>query len=153
VVELQDRLASTLRHESGFFVTTALCLMGLVALPLLIVGGTATVSRSWGRSSEPWTAHVTRFCYALVPLGFGMWLAHHSFHLVTSYEAVLPAALRFLADRGWAGLGTPDWSCAACIPAPGWLLRLEIMFLDVGLLLSLYTAYRIAHSETHRVPS
>ena len=29
-----------------------------------------------------------------------------------------------------------------------WLLRLEILFLDIGLLLSLYTAYRIALNLT-----
>ena len=43
----------------------------------------------------------TRFAYALVPLGFGMWLAHYSFHFVTSYEGVVPTVQRFLLDRGW----------------------------------------------------
>jgi hypothetical protein len=32
----------------------------------------------------------------------------------------------------------------------GWLPRLEILFLDFGLLLSLYTGYRIAYTETPR---
>jgi len=33
-----------------------------------------------------------------------------------------------------------------------WLLHLEILFLDLGLLLSLYTAYRIALSLTPDLP-
>jgi hypothetical protein len=33
-----------------------------------------------------------------------------------------------------------------------WLPRLEIVFLDLGLLLSLYTGYRIALGRSPRVP-
>jgi FtsH-binding integral membrane protein len=44
-------------------------------------------------------------------------------------------------------LGAPAWTCACCLPVAGWLLRLEIVFLDLGLLLSLYTAYRIALAQ------
>ena len=39
---------------------------------------------------------------------------------------------------------------ACCRPAADWLPRLEIVFLDFGLLLSLYTAYRMAQSQTPR---
>ena len=86
----------------------------------------------------------TRYAYALVPLGFGMWLAHYSFHFLTSYDTVVPVAQRFAADLGLTWLGKPAWGCACCRPGTGWLLRLEILFLDVGLLLSLYTGYRLA---------
>ena len=40
----------------------------------------------------------------------------------------------------------PAWGCACCRPGTAWLLPLEILFLDVGLLLSLYTGYRLAPS-------
>ena len=90
----------------------------------------------------------TRFAYALVPLGFGMWLAHYSFHLLTSCQAVIPAAQRFAGDLGWHVLGTPEWSDACCRPVADWLPRLEILFLDLGLLLSLYSGYRIARGRT-----
>jgi cytochrome c oxidase assembly factor CtaG len=151
VADFEDRVTSAIPPHSRFVVTTALCLLALIVLPLLIVVGTAMFSRWWGRSSEDWIALATRFTFALVPLGFGMWLAHYCFHLLTSYEGLVPAVQRFLSDRGWAGLGPVDWSCAACSPSPGWLLKLEIVFLDLGLLLSLYTAHRIAHAEVHRV--
>ena len=31
-----------------------------------------------------------RFIYALVPLGFAMWLAHYTFHLFTSAGTAIP---------------------------------------------------------------
>ena len=75
----------------------------------------------------------TRFSYALVPLGFGMWLAHYSFHFLTSYDTVVPAAQRFAADLGWRRLGEPDWGCACCRPVAEWLPRLEIALPGRGL--------------------
>ncbi len=73
-----------------------------------------------------------------------MWLAHYSFHLLTSYDTVVPAAQRFALDLGWPALGPPHWVAGCCRRVADWLPRLEVVFLDLGLLLSLYTAYRIA---------
>jgi hypothetical protein len=88
----------------------------------------------------------TRYAYALVPLGFGMWLAHYSFHFLTSYDTIVPVAQRFAADLGLTALGEPAWGYACCRPVTPWMLPLVLLFLDVGLLLSLYTGYRLAPS-------
>jgi hypothetical protein len=73
-----------------------------------------------------------------------MWLAHNCFHFLTSYDTVVPVTQRFAADLGLTSLGAPAWDCACCRPVTPWLLPLELLFLDVGLLVSLYTAYRVA---------
>jgi len=65
----------------------------------------------WGVRGE----ETSRFVLALVPLGFSMWLAHFSFHLVSSFA-----------------------------PAAAWLTPAEILALDCGLLASLYLAWRIS---------
>jgi hypothetical protein len=88
----------------------------------------------------------TRFAFALVPLGFGMWLAHYGFHLLTGYDAALPAARRFAADAGLSVLGDPEWACNCCRPVGDWVLRLELLALGGGLLLSLYAGHRVARS-------
>jgi hypothetical protein len=48
-------------------------------------------------------------------------------------------------------LGEPLWQCACCRPAAEWIPHLEILMLDFGLLLSLYTGFRIAETNTTRV--
>src|SRR5262249_61949265 len=88
----------------------------------------------------------TSFAYTLVPIGFGMWLAHYCFHFLTSYDAAVPVAKRFAVDLGLTWLGQPAWDCACCRPVTSWLLPLELLFLDMGLLLSLYTGYRLVPS-------
>ena len=144
ILAWRDRLESLVRPVSPLLVTSLFYLFGLLLLPLAAVACAAVLSRRWGRLDDKWSEVAARYSYALVPIGFGMWLAHYSFHLMTSYDTVVPAAQRFAQDLGWPAFGSPHWVAGCCRSVADWLPRLEVVFLDVGLLLSLYTAYRIA---------
>jgi hypothetical protein len=139
-----ERLAASAGVRSPLLATTAFYGLALGVLPLLAVGGAAALSRSWGRLPAGVLEVATRYAFALVPLGFGMWLAHASFHFLTSYDTAVSVAQRFAADLGLTSLGEPEWGRACCRPVSAWLLPLEIVFLDLGLLLSLYAGYRLA---------
>ena len=119
-----------------------------MVVPLLTFCLATAIDRRWGEGGANWWESATRFSYTLVPIGFGMWLSHYCFHLLTSYRTVIPAAQRFLASLGWHVLGSPRWSDACCQPVAEWLPRLEIVCLDLGLLLSLYSGCRIASGRT-----
>jgi cytochrome c oxidase assembly factor CtaG/polyferredoxin len=147
VVTWQNQILVACGLRSPLVATTAFYLTALIAVPLLLVGGAAVVSRRWGRLPQTLAKVATRYSYALIPLGFSMWLAHYSFHILTSYATVVPTTQRFAAGLGWTFLGSPKWSCACCVPPARWLTLFEILSLDVGLLLSLYTGYRIAGSQ------
>jgi len=144
VLDWRDQAASLLRQRSPLLVTSLSYVVGLVVLPVLLVGISAALCRWFGRLKMSTLEAATRFSFALVPLGFSMWLAHYSFHFLASFDAVTPALQRFAGDLGWATLGAPAWASACCRPVANWLPRLEILSLDVGLLLSLYSGYRIA---------
>jgi cytochrome c oxidase assembly factor CtaG len=152
VVEGQERLALLVGIHSPLLATTAFYLLALVGLPLLAVGGAAALSRRWGRLTTGTVEVATRYAYSLVPLGFSMWLAHSCFHFLTSYDTAVPVAQRFTMDLGLTWLGKPVWGSACCRPVTEWLLPLEIFCLDVGLLLSLYTGYRLAPTLKALVP-
>jgi cytochrome c oxidase assembly factor CtaG len=151
VLAWQERLGSFLGQPAPLLVTSLFYLLGLLVLPLLAVGGTAALSRWWGRLNAGWLEVATRYSFALVPLGFGMWLAHYSYHLLTSYDTIVPTAQRFALDLGWPALGQPHWAAACCRPVAAWLPRLEVLFLDLGLLLSLYAGYRLALAQSPRL--
>jgi cytochrome c oxidase assembly factor CtaG/polyferredoxin len=148
----RDKMGSLLGQSSPFLATSVFYLVGLIVLPVLAIIGAAVLSRRSGRLSANWLEVATRFSFALIPLGFSMWLAHYSFHLLTSYNAVVPIVQRFVADLGCQALGPPHWTAACCRPEIAWLPRLEIVFLDLGLLMSLYTGYRIALVQSPRLP-
>jgi cytochrome c oxidase assembly factor CtaG/ferredoxin len=146
VVEWQDRLGAP-----RLLTITVFNLVALVALPLLAAGTAAALGRWWSQDTASVLEVGTRYAYALLPLGFAMWLSHYSFHFLSSYDTAVPVAQRFAADVGGVSLGKPEWVAACCRPVGTWLLRLEVLFLDGGLLLSLYTAYRIARSRSSPV--
>jgi ferredoxin len=144
VAKAQERLTLLTGHQSLLMATTLFYVLALVVVPLLTIGSAAELSRRWGGLQASNIEVATRYAYALVPLGFGMWLAHYSFHFLTSYGAIVPVTQRFAADLGFASLGGPAWSCSCCAAETPWLIRLELLFLDFGLLLSLYTGCRLA---------
>jgi len=78
-----------------------------------------------------------------VPLGFGLWLAHLLFHLFTGSHTPIPVIQRVARDLHLPLSGQPDWTITSwAIPQ---LLDLEILFLDLGLLVSLYAGWKIAN--------
>ena len=150
VVDWQDRVRQQLGNPSWVWMISCYYAVALVLLPIAAVGTATTIARTWGGLSESWLSLATRFSYALVPLGFGIWLAHYSFHFLTSAEVIVPTTQRFAADLGFAALGEPLWQLACCRPVASWLTHLQILMLDVGLLASLYAGYRIAEERTTR---
>ena len=150
MVAWQEGLVQRQGLRTPLAITTAYYLLALVVVPALTVGLAAALSLRWGRGGASRLETATRFSYALVPLGFGMWLAHYSYHLLTSCRAAIPAVQRFASRFSSDVLGSPDWSDACCQPAADWLPRFEIICLDLGLLLALYAAYRIALGRSAR---
>jgi cytochrome c oxidase assembly factor CtaG/ferredoxin len=151
VADWQERLAAAAGLRSRSLTTSAFYFVALVLLPVLAVGSAAVLSRRWGRLPLGRLEVATRYAYALLPLGFAMWLAHYSFHFLTSYATALPTVQRFGTDHGWTFLGAPEWLSDCCRPAGVWIVQLEVLFLDLGLLLSLYTGYRVALSQSPRL--
>jgi cytochrome c oxidase assembly factor CtaG len=148
VLQWQDRLRVVLGNPPQLAVTTGSYFLALIGLPLACVTLAAIASRHWGNLHESTLTTATRFSFALIPIGFGMWLTHYSFHLFTSWETIIPTTQRFAADYGWHTLGDPLWQCACCQSAPNWISRVELLMLDFGLLTSLYAGFRIAEANT-----
>jgi cytochrome c oxidase assembly factor CtaG len=150
VVDWRDQLTLLLRLRSPFVAISLFYVIVLIVAPLVLVGAAAALCRRLGRIKATTLESATRFSYALMPIGFSMWLAHYSFHFLTSGDAVTPALQRIAGEMGWPFLGAPEWASACCRPVADWLPRLEIVFLDLGLLLSLYAGYRIALTQSDR---
>lgn len=147
VLQWQDELRERVGSLSPLATTTIFYAIAIIMLPTIAVLLAAYLSNNWSDSQTPTLALATRYAFALIPLGFTMWVAHYSFHFFTSWEAIIPATQRFASDLGVEWLGPPEWICACCRPAADWVLRFELLALGAGLLTSLYTALRIAESR------
>ncbi len=130
--------------------------LGLVILPglLLIAAGWAT-RRSLPAPAEPLTEVIGRFIYTLAPLGFGMWLAHYSFHFLTGGLTIVPLLQSFAADIGLYR-GPVQWGLGPLTPAE-WLFPIEALCLYAGAFGSLVAGVQIARQRladevTSRLP-
>jgi cytochrome c oxidase assembly factor CtaG/ferredoxin len=125
-------------------VLAVLYLLALVIAPALLVGLCAWLAGIFSRMRAGWRERVSTFAIAFVPLGFSMWLAHFSYHLLTGAPTALPVIQRAATDAGWNVFGEPDWSLSHTMLAFGWLPSLQVLLLDLGLLFTLYVGWRMA---------
>lgn len=128
-------LADNFGIRSDLGVLAVIYVLGLFVAPVLLIFGTGIVS-----GARPLLDAVTRFVYALAPLGFGIWLAHYTFHLFTGFLTFVPVFERALRDLGvydrapaWR-LG--GWSAEAVYP-------IELGFIAFGALVSLVAVVRL----------
>ena len=126
--------------------------MAGLLLPGLLIALTSLMSHLVDRG-ESWRSSVTRYSFGLIPLGAAMWIAHYVFHLVTSGGSGWLATSRVLSDL--SGMTIPiistDYQCH--IPDTGWLLRFEMLSLDIGLLVSLFAIWRTTSQQSSELQS
>ncbi len=109
-------------------VTTGFFAAGIMAAPLLL----------W------WLLPRARaFAFPLIPLGTAMWVAHFSFHLVTGWRSIVPAATRFLHLSANTMAGSAE--------VPEWFPGIQLLVLGCGLVLSVYLIWKTARRVTESV--
>lgn len=125
--------------EGDFLLITVLLLTALVLLPAGISLAAALASSRLGGGGL-WE-NLSRFSVALAPLGFGMWLAHFVFHFFVAALTPLPIFHRIAWTVGLVS-SDPVWTVPSL--AFSQLPGLEVLFLDAGLLLTLWIFWKIA---------
>lgn len=149
VVRSQDEWTLALGQGSHLLATTLFYAIAIIALPLGTVAIAALLNGLVNGIRTSRKELATRFAFAMVPLGFAMWLAHYSFHFLTSFETIVPVTQRFMGDLGLYQSDPPAWSCACCRGVSNGLIEFELVALGVGFVLSLFVCWKIADSLSH----
>ena len=142
---LEEAVRRSLGPRAAGFLWFAVFVFSVVALPLALVRACGRLSSVAAGRMVPNLA--SGFSVALAPLGFAMWVAHISFHLFSGVLTPWPILLRIVRDLG-LGTTVPDWN----VPAPVFdgLPGLQILFLNAGLLCSLWILWRKSLALTRR---
>jgi hypothetical protein len=148
VYELQSWMADVLGTKSEGLILGLLFFAALVVEPFLLLALAGWIALRATRSQTKLVTHVTHFAWSLVPLGFGVWIAHYAFHLLTGLWTFVPVAQKAVADLGLPFLGTPDWGRGGLHES--YVRPIEMGFLALGLFGSLGVAYAIAQREFGR---
>jgi cytochrome c oxidase assembly factor CtaG len=150
VAALERTLQQRFGLESLTPVISALFALALLIAPLSLFALCGGVWRALGGGTKRWKELICSFALALTPLGFSMWAAHLTYHFLTAAVSVIQVARRVAGDLGVSLLGQPNWANAT-MPPLDWLMSLQILLLDAGLLLTLYVGWRVAQRFSARV--
>lgn len=146
MASIQSALGEALGTSNEALIWSAVLALWL-GVAVLLLAGAGALSR-WLAGPEVGTRRIVlRMAFGLVPVGFGMWTAHYAFHFLASGLNLVPVLHRGAVDLGLAA-GPPDWALGPLAP-PDWLLPLELIALEAGLLGSLVLLYYISR-ETYR---
>jgi polyferredoxin len=121
------------------------CLFGLflVLEPAVLLVGAALLTRRGAGIGIGVGRIINRFSWSLVPVGFGVWLAHYGLHFLTGAFTIIPVtqyAARMAA--GWDLLGAPLWQLGGLPQSI--VFPIDLGFLALGLLGSWLVGWRIA---------
>jgi ferredoxin len=141
VYDMRDYLASAHGMDPGLTLVVTY-VIGLAALPALSVLLAGWASGRLAQPAEPIGKAVARYVYSLVPVGFGMWVAHYAFHFLTGALTIVPVVQSFMADVGLYG-GTVQWGLGPVVPLT-WLFPIEAVFIYLGAMGSLIVAFQMA---------
>jgi ferredoxin len=119
---------------------------GLCVVPLALLGGAAAVTKVATGDARPVGQIAVQHAYALVPFGFGVWVAHYGFHLLTGALTIVPVTQSAAVDLlGWAALGEPRWRWTGM--RPGEVFPIQLGLILLGTVGSLAVAYHISEGE------
>jgi polyferredoxin len=119
----------------------------VIAAPLALIGGGAALTRLLtGDRNRRMLQVGVNYAYALAPFGFGMWLAHYGFHLLTGALTIVPVTQRAALDLlSWPALGQPLWNLTGM--RPGSVFPIQAGLVLLGTMGSLATAYQISERD------
>jgi cytochrome c oxidase assembly factor CtaG len=145
----EKRLLDSFSLHSLRIMLAILFVFFLLILPAFLAGICGAISRIFTDGAIRWKELTCSLVVALVPLGFSMWIAHYSYHLLTGANTIVPVFQRFLSDAGFSLFGNSDWTTGSLVRIDS-LPSFQILLLDLGLLFTLYIGWRISLRYANR---
>lgn len=138
--------SDTLGGASDAVVLALLFLAGLVVVPAMLLWSAAVGTRALAGAAGSTGSVVRRLVYGLVPFGFGVWLAHYSFHLLTGALVIVPVTQSAVFDLlGWPAFGEPRWLWTGL--RAGAVFPIQVGFVLLGALGSVAVTQSIAQRD------
>jgi ferredoxin len=134
-------------HEAP--VLAAIFAFFLLVEPIVLLGGAAWITQRLRATSRGLIPVMVRYSYALVPLGFGMWLAHYGFHFLSGLFTIVPVTQSAAASVGLS-LGHPHWLWVG-VPTR-FVQPVQLGFLFLGFFGSLLVTRRLADEDCPEHP-
>jgi ferredoxin len=93
-----------------------------------------------------------RYALALLPVSFGVWIAHYLFHFLIGGAGIWPATQNLFVNLGVPVLGQPDWTVANILPREWYnvISPLQVAIIYIGFMISGVSIWKISHKMYRR---
>jgi ferredoxin len=136
IYKLQSWLVSTLGIASEWLGLILIFILGAIGITSFILFGSSRLSSLFSQLKPRSIAN--DLAPAFVPMGFGIWFAHYSFHFSIGALTLFPVMKNFLLDHGIKFLGeTVDWNTRFILP-DDWIFPIQIAAVLIGFFAALY---------------
>ena len=150
VYAVENWLGKTLHVSHEAPVLGVIFMFFLILEPVVLLGLAGWLTQRFAGSRRALLPLVVRYAYGLVPLGFGMWLAHYGFHFLTGLFTVVPVVQSAVANLGWPIFGQPRWTLTGF---PSNIVQvIEVGFLMLGFAGSLFVTHGLAEEDSPLQP-
>jgi hypothetical protein len=130
---LEQAIAATLGARSEGPVLAIIFILALFILPAVLFAGAGALTRGLADAQGSLRQVVIPYAHALIPIGFGIWLAHYGFHLLTGVLTIVPVAQSAVMDAfGRALLGGPVWGWVGLQPGSVFPIQLGCVMLGAA---------------------
>lgn len=137
IYDLLGWMVDTFGFQSEFIPLLLIFAVGNLLLPIFCAVLVGQLGRLFVGDARPLRDTVASFAPTFVPLGFGIWIAHYSFHFFIAPLTVIPILQEF-----WGGVG--DWARWGGGLDTNIIGLLQVIALLGGFLWSVVIAQRIA---------
>ena len=103
---LLEEGAKILKTQQEFFLLALLFILFLLVIPLILLKLANFFTQVLLPENSKTFFHSRYFISTLLPLGFGVWLAHYSFHFLTGALTFVPILTGKTFPIAWMGLST-----------------------------------------------
>jgi ferredoxin len=122
----------------SYYVTFSITFLVSMIIPIALLGLASWVAQKF--NGESLIQNFTRFGYAIIALDMAGHIAHNLFHLLAEGKSIIFTGMAYLGQSLGHDLNP-------AILDMGTIQILQFGLIALGLIGSLYTAYRIAHSN------
>ncbi len=142
-VDIQRAIGNLTGLRDNFWSYTLIFLILSLGLPALFGWLATWLTQKLARSSEPLPLIFKRYALGLLPLSFGIWIAHYFFHFVIGGAGVWPTIQDLFSRLGLPILGRPQWRTEPLLPYE-FIFPVQLILVYGGFMASGIAIYQIS---------
>jgi len=140
MLKVWDKILAALERTLGttnYYITFTVTFFIAMFIPVALLTITGLIAKSFNKASVK--ENFARFGYAVIPLDLAGHIAHNLFHLLAEGKSVFYTAMELF--------GVESHGASTAFVSNSTIQALQFIIIGIGMIGSIYTAYRLAKSS------